>query len=269
VLWIRIRSESGFLSITLISFRGAPQSNADEQEEEEFPVRSLLKMQVDVTANEDFRYFNNCYHIEPQLCTVRSAICRVTKGTRPCVRVRLLNPRNESVTLPRDAPVAHIRIHVEEAAATVVPPRAATVAPLPAVSAISAASAPPASTVMKPASHISRTLAAAAKQLERTHKRCLRHWEKIITEDVFAKSRQVEARFPYYSLKGAQRPRVPFGIKDGAELLIRVGHNQDAKPVKVSCMFLILSGSRDIRGVGSFCTIGFPFGQLIKISHSS
>jgi hypothetical protein len=195
-------------------------------------------MQVDVTANEDFRYFNNCYHIEPQLCTVRSAICRVAKGTRPCVRVRLLNPRNESVTLPRDAPVAHIRIHVEEAAATVAPPRAATVAPLAAVSAITAAPAAP-STVMKPASHISRTLAAAAKQLERTHKRCLRHWEKIITEDVFAKSRQVEARFPYYSLKGAQRPRVPFGIKDGAELLIRVGHNQDAKPVKVSCMLLL------------------------------
>jgi hypothetical protein len=233
-------------------------------------------MQVDVTANEDFRYFNNCYHIEPQLCTVRSAICRVAKGTRPCVRVRLLNPRNESVTLPRDAPVAHIQIHVEEAAAaaTVAPPRAATVvAPLAAVSAISAS---PSSTVMKPVSHISRTLAAAAKQLERTHKRCLRHWEKVISEDVFAKSRQVEARFPYYSLKGAQRPRVPFGIKDGAELLIRVGHNQDAKPVKVICMFLLFmwgpgpGGGGGVYAPPPFCTICSRLdSQLIKISHGS
>ena len=47
----------------------------------EFPVRTLLRRPVEVTANEDFRYFNNCYQIEPQ-AGIRSRILQVWVGKR-------------------------------------------------------------------------------------------------------------------------------------------------------------------------------------------
>ena len=206
--------------------------STEKKGDEEFSVRALLRLLVDVTANEDFRYFNNCYHIEPQVCTVRPGICRVVKGTRPCVRVKLRNPRSERVTLHRDAPVALIRLHMEaegDAAAedrtsvTELSRRLVTVPALPATN-----------TKVSNAVVTNRTF-DAAKRLERVQKRCQRSWEKMISEDVFRKSLRVEARYPYFTAKAIhQRPKIPFGIKDGYELTMRVGINQDAIPKKVS-----------------------------------
>jgi hypothetical protein len=200
--------------------------------EEEFPVRSLLRMRVDVTANEDFRYFNNCYHIEPQVCAVRPGICRVAKGTRPCVRVRLRNPRSERVTLHRDAPVALVRLHVDAGHHT----SAATSAPLSSNVIPPAATVQPANVGSVKTGASSRTTGvnAAARRLEQSRTLFLRSWERIVSEDVFGKSCQVEVRYPYFTAKGGQPPKVPFGIKDGAELTMRVGPNQDSRPMRVS-----------------------------------
>jgi hypothetical protein len=150
----------------------------------------------------------------------------VAKGTRPSVRVRLCNPRSERVTLHRDAPVALIRIHVEAEKSSAAQPSqpASLAAPSPGTAADSAAANVP---------NVSSRHMSAIKRLERTHKRILRNWEKLVSEDVFRKSLRVEARFPYLTAQGNQRPKIPFGIKDGFELTMRVGLNQDSKPVKV------------------------------------
>ena len=53
-----------------------------------------------------------------------------------------------------------------------------------------------------------------------------------MSEKTYEKSLTVEDNYPYFSL--AVKPRIPFGLTKFKELLMRVGLNQNVKPMRVS-----------------------------------
>ena len=67
------------------------------------------------------------------------------------------------------------------------------------------------------------------KYLQKTQHRYSRKWDQICGEKTFQKSLLVEDKFPYFKSK----PKIPFGMKDSNELNMRIGINQDSRPVKV------------------------------------
>ena len=63
-----------------------------------------------------------------------------------------------------------------------------------------------------------------------------KQWDRLLAERTFEKSLRVEERYPYFSLP--VKPKIPFGMTKMTELLMRVGINQEAKPMRV--LFLSL-----------------------------
>jgi hypothetical protein len=178
--------------------------------DEEIPdLKCLLKFRAVVTNNEEFKYYNNCYDIAEQTVTITNGICRATRSTRPCVKVRITNPRPGTACLPTDSPVALVRIQLEA------PPPAPTIperAP--------PAAAPPAPT---------RKEFSAAGQLAKLARRAARRWDQLVGQGLWGRTLTVEERHPYFS---SGKLKTPFGLKD-KELNMRVGASQATKPVKV------------------------------------
>ena len=173
---------------------------------DEFDPKTLLKMQVDITNNEEFKYFNNCYNIEPQVCTVTNSTCKQTNTSLPCVKVIVKNQRTERATLPVNSSIALVKIHHKPSSERLKTP------------------------VPEPRHHIKRSF-SAAKALEKHERRCNRIWENILSEKTFARSFEVETKFPYFTAQ--PKPKIPFGLKL-PELLMRVGLNQESRPTRVS-----------------------------------
>ena len=76
-------------------------------------LKSLLKFHARVTNNEEFQYYNNCYSIEEQYLTIVNGICRRTKTTRPCVKVKISNPRSDLTIIKKNSPLALIKVRVD------------------------------------------------------------------------------------------------------------------------------------------------------------
>lgn len=185
------------------------------QSDDEFDPKNLLKMQVEVTNNEEFKYYNNCYNIDRQICTVVNSNCKYSNSSKPSVKVVLKNQRSEVAHLPANSSVALVKIHRISSSETAKPAgKEPSRTELPAV-------------VQEP----KVKAFSAAKSLEKLERKCMRTWERVLNENTFAKSLSVEEKFPYFTVK--PRPKIPFGLKL-KDLLMRVGLNQDSRPTRVS-----------------------------------
>lgn len=199
--------------------------------DEELPpsgLKSLLKFRAKVTNNEEFKYYNNCYDIAEQVVTITNGICRATRSTRPCVKVRITNPRGATAVLKPDSPIGLVRIHLEDTDTPVVPSPAPTAMmeartlpiPPPIIQAPPGPQAP-APARGKPFN--------TAKHLEKQERRTARRWDQLVVQGVWQKSLTVEERWPFFS---KSKLKTPFGLKD-KELNMRVGASQESRPVKV------------------------------------
>merc|ERR1711936_984096 len=71
---------------------------------------SCLSLPASRTSNEEFQYFNNCFEIEEQTLTIVNGICRASRSTKPCVKVKITNPRGEKSCLKKDSPLALVKV---------------------------------------------------------------------------------------------------------------------------------------------------------------
>ena len=177
------------------------------QSDDDFDPKTLLKMQVNISNNEEFKYFNNCYNIEPQTCSVTNSMCKQTNTLLPCVKVTVKNQRTGIATLPANSSVALVNISRNRAKRT-------------------KPSRPP----EQPRLKHKKPSFTAAKTQENQENRCLRIWERILSEQTFSKSLEVEKKYPYFTAQ--PKPKIPFGLKI-PELLMRVGLTQESTPVRV------------------------------------
>jgi len=175
----------------------------------DYDPKNLLKMQVDISNNEEFKYYNNCYNIEHQVCKVVNSHCKLDNSFKPSVKVVLRNPRMEVASLPANSSVALVKVHKVSNKQ-----RRKSQDP-----------APPAETVVEEDDGFSAT-----KVLEATEQKYLHEWSILLQEGTFNKSLVVEEKFPYFTEK--PRPKIPFGLKLN-ELLVRVGASQNSRPTRV------------------------------------
>ena len=191
-------------------------------------LKCLLKLSAVVTNNEEFKYFNNCYDIGEQTVAITNGICRTTKTTRPCVKVRVTNPRCITADLKTDSPIALIRIQLkEDEPPSPKPARSSAPLQLPAVSRVAELRAPP---PLQPPPAGPRKPFNTSKHLEKVQRKVGRRWEQLCSQDVWEKSLTVEERYPFFSR--LPKLKTPFGLKD-KELNMRVGTSQSIRPVKV------------------------------------
>ena len=85
-------------------------------------------MQVDITNNEEFKYYNNCYNILPQVCKVVNSHCKLSNSFRPSVKVLLTNPRLEVASLQPNSSVALVKVHKVRSVALVTVHKVSSVA---------------------------------------------------------------------------------------------------------------------------------------------
>ena len=198
-------------------------------------LKSLLKFRARVTNNEEFKYYNNCYDVEEQYLTIVNGVCRTSRSTRPCVKVKITNPRSDLAILRKDSPLALIKVHMEDTSPKVgVAP--AVAAPPPPITKLSVTQYLHAkhSEVVKtptPAATAPQKDFNAVKFLEKRQKKFIRKWDSICAEGAFYKSLMVEDKYPYFT--STPRPKVPFNVKGSNDLNMRVGINQDSKPIRV------------------------------------
>ena len=198
-------------------------------------LKSLLKFRARVTNNEEFKYYNNCYDVEEQFLTIVNGICRATRTTRPCVKVRITNPRSDITILRRDAPLALIKVHLGNTTKDI---PASVTAPAPRLSVADYLSSKQDkdssldAVIPRPEpAPVTEYEFDAVKFLEKRQKRFTRKWYALCAENTYAKSLAVEKNYPYFS--GKLKPKVPFNLKDNNDLTMRVGISQDSKPIKV------------------------------------
>eukprot|EP00092_Neocalanus_flemingeri_P007103 GFUD01007673.1.p1 GENE.GFUD01007673.1~~GFUD01007673.1.p1 ORF type:complete len:1388 (+),score=342.68 GFUD01007673.1:44-4207(+) len=209
-------------NMLIIPPKATVETNLFLLDEDDLNLKSLLKFKAKVSNNEEFKYYNNCYNIEEQVVTIVNGICRVSKTTRPCVKVKISNPRTDNTCLKRDSAIALVKIHIE------------TVKPAPKktpnyMQDISPVIKQVEQVTTKPVPSTQRKHFNSMKYLDKTQRRFARKWEQICGEKTFQKSLMVEEKFPYFKSK----PKIPFGMKDSNELNMRIGINQDSRPVKV------------------------------------
>ena len=198
-------------------------------------LKSLLKFRARVTNNEGFKYYNNCYNVEEQFLTIVNGICRTTRTTRPCVKVKITNPRSDITILRKDSPLALIKVHLETSnkdneACSTAPPAKLSVTDYLNSKQDAAMPAPNPAPNPAPAP-VTDFEFDAVKYLEKRQRRFARKWDLLCGERTFSKSLVIEEKYPYYS--GKQKPKVPFNLKDSNDLTMRVGISQDSKPIKV------------------------------------
>ena len=209
----------------------------DEEVLDQKNLKKLLKFQARVTNNDEFKYYNNCYNIEEQYPTIVSGICRTSRTTKPAVKVKITNPRNEITILRNNSPLALIKVHFENVSSEKAPSVEAPSAPVKNSAKLSVTQyllkskqdkedvGPP----VVPVQNIPEVDFDAGKFLEKRQKKFTRKWDLICAEGTFHKSLMVEDKYPYFTNK----LKIPFGLKDSHDLNMRVGISQDSKPVKV------------------------------------
>jgi len=200
------------------------ETNLFLYDDDDLNLKTLLKFKAKVSNNEEFKYYNNCYNIEEQVVTIVNGICRASRTTRPCVKVLISNPRTDNTYFKRDSAIALIKIHMETAKPQ---PQSKKIASYmqdisPAVNQVEPV-------VNKPVPVLQKKHFNPVKFLDKVQRKVGRKWDQICSEKTFLKTLLVEEKYPYFKSK----PRIPFGMKDFNELNMRVGINQDSRPVKV------------------------------------
>eukprot|EP00088_Acartia_fossae_P038592 TRINITY_DN4002_c0_g1_i4.p1 TRINITY_DN4002_c0_g1~~TRINITY_DN4002_c0_g1_i4.p1 ORF type:complete len:792 (-),score=160.63 TRINITY_DN4002_c0_g1_i4:936-3257(-) len=180
-------------------------------------AKSLLKLKVQVTTNDEFQYYNNCYTIESQVTTVIKSRCQLDNSYKPAVKVIIRNIRQDVAQIPAHSPVAIVKIATADQQQT------------SAVGKTQKSSSQKLSGVNLGGNHGKKL--DPVKLLEKFCKRARKQWDRLLAERTFEKSLRVEERYPYFSLP--VKPKIPFGMTKMTELLMRVGINQDAKPMRV------------------------------------
>jgi len=176
--------------------------------DDDYDPKNLLKMQVEITNNEEFKYYNNCYNIELQVSTVMNDTCKASDISGPCVKAVIKNQRSEVAVLPVNSSVALIRVYKITAKEVNKVPQ-----DLDALGT----------------EKLKRGF-SAEEVLKKMEVKLLQSWEVITSEDTYNKSLAVEEKFPYYTLN--PKPKSPFRL-NLPNLLIRVGKNQESRPVRV------------------------------------
>ena len=201
-------------------------------------LKSLLKFRARVTNNEEFKYYNNCYDVEEQFLTIVNGICRATRTTRPCVKVKITNPRSDITILRKDAPLALIKVHLENTTKDTAGPVTDVATPVVRMSVTDYLNSKQDkdnsfdAVIPRPEpAPVTDYEFDAVKFLEKRQKRFTRKWDLLCREKTYSKSLAVEEKYPYFS--GKQKPKVPFNLKDNNDLTMRVGISQDSKPIKV------------------------------------
>jgi len=212
-------------NVLIIPPKGTIETNLFLLDEDNLNLKPLLKFKAKVSNNEEFKYYNNCYNIEEQVVTIVNGICRASKTTRPCVKVKISNPRSENTCLKRESAIALVKIQLEVKS----PPKKPAnymqdISPAPGP-----ATAPVEQLKPKPPQVAKSRNFNPVKYLQKIQHRYSRKWDQICGEKTFQKSLLVEDKFPYFKSK----PKIPFGMKDSNELNMRIGINQDSRPVKV------------------------------------
>ena len=215
-------------NILVIPPRGEIEANLYLQDDDHsLDLKRLLKFRATVTSNDAFKYFNNCFEIEEQSLTIVNGICRASRSTKPCVKVKITNPRNEDTYLKKNSPLALVKIKLGLDKNKTSAPSAAnstekTLVPeAPDRSIVDGPHHPPQVSTQdnfKP-----------EKYFQKSQRTFTRKWDILCAESTFQKSLLVEKKYPYF----INKPKVPFGLKDMPDLNMRVGIDQDSKPVKV------------------------------------
>ena len=210
-------------NVLVIPSKGEMEANLYLQDDDSsLDLKRLLKFQARVTSNEEFQYFNNCFEIEEQTLTIVNGICRASRSTKPCVKVKITNPRGEKSCLKKDSPLALVKV--------VLDPDKDKVSATTTSTTASVSLAPEPIIVDKPPPPVSSPDTFKPDKYFQKHQRKFsRKWDLLCAENAFQKSLNVEQKYPYFKF----RPKVPFGLKDLPELNMRVGISQDSKPVKV------------------------------------
>jgi len=172
--------------------------------------KSLLKLDVQVTTNDEFQYFNNCYTINTQVTPVIEEFCHSTNTTRPAVKVIVKNLRSEVTYLPKNSAIAVIRINknIKDMVKPVGKARRAS-----------------------DQMHNDTNDVKLVKKIEKLNRKLLNQWEQFLDEKIFEHSLLAEEKYPYFSLP--QKPKIPFGMSKMTDLLMRVGTNQAAPPKRI------------------------------------
>merc|ERR1711892_85105 len=100
-------------NVLIIPPKGTIETNLFLHDDDDLNLKPLLKFKAKVSNNEEFKYYNNCYNIAEQVVTVVNGICRASKTTRPCVKVKITNPRTENTCLKRDSAIALVKIQLD------------------------------------------------------------------------------------------------------------------------------------------------------------
>ena len=208
-------------NVLIIPAKETIETNLFLQDDDDLNLKPLLKFKAKVSNNEEFKYYNNCYNIDEQIVTVLNGICRTSKTTRPCVKVKISNPRAENTCLKRDSAIALVKIHLD-------PDNSPKKKPANYMQDISPSNS------LKPIEQTSKPVIKnknfnPVKYVTKINLKYARKWEQFCAENTFQKSLLVEDKYPYFKFK----PKIPFGIKDSKDLNIRIGINQDTKPKKV------------------------------------
>ena len=211
-------------NVLIIPPKGTIETNLFLHDDDDLNLKPLLKFKAKVSNNEEFKYYNNCYNIAEQAVTVVNGICRASKTTRPCVKVKITNPRTENTCLKRDSAIALVKIQLDTVSS---PPKTPgnymqDISPMPTA-------IPPIVVEQKSKPVTKNRNFNPVKHLNKTKLRYARKWEQLCGEKTFKKSLLVEDKFPYFKSK----PKIPFGMKDSNELNMRIGINQDSRPKKV------------------------------------
>ena len=144
------------------------------------------------------------------------------------------NPRSDRAVLKRGAPIALIK--AQQDPGPVATPRhihpsfsLPGTPQVPGTSVLSTSAAPsiPVPGMLAPTAEFVPEF-DPAQHLKKIKRKFLKKWVQICNQKIFEKSVHVEEKFPYFKTK----PKIPFGLKDKM-LLMRVGINQDCKPVRV------------------------------------
>ena len=208
-------------NVLIIPSKETIETNLFLQDDDDLNLKPLLKFKAKVSNNEEFKYYNNCYNIDDQLVTIVNGICRISKTTRPCVKVKISNPRDENTCLKRESAIALVKIHLDSTSS---PPKK-TANYMQDINP--AHSIKPVEPTVKPV--VKNKNFNPVKYLTKMNLKIARKWEQICSENTFQKSLLVEDKYPYFKYK----PKIPFGIKDSKDLNMRIGINQDTRPKKV------------------------------------
>jgi len=208
--------------------KGEVETNLYLQDDDySLDLKKLLKFRARVTSNEYYKYYNNCYEIEEQTRTIVNGICRASRSTKPCVKVKIRNPRAENLCLKKDSPLALVKVCLDVDKDTSRPTKVSVSAEeppaKPAIISVEEAIVAPPPLVPTPSNF------NPEKYFQRVQRKYSRKWDLLCAENAFQKSLLVEVKYPYFKKK----PKVPFGLQDLTDLNMRVGISQDSKPVKV------------------------------------